>query len=117
VDETLLGTVDVTAGIKEGGALIINSKKTPEEIQRKLPEYGGRVCVVDAEKISVETLGKNYPNTPMLAAVVKGSGVIDEHQFVKDMEESFGHKFATKPEVVAGNMLALKKAMEEVKEV
>ena len=116
VDETLLGTVDVTAGLKEGGALIINSKKTPEDIQKKLPDYGGRVCVVDAEKISMETLGKNYPNTPMLAAVVKVSQVINEEQFIHDMEESFSNKFSSKPEVVEGNMLALKKAMEEVKE-
>jgi pyruvate ferredoxin oxidoreductase gamma subunit len=64
----------------------------------------------------METLGKNYPNTPMLGAVVKVSKVIDEEQFIKDMEESFMNKFSNKPEVVAGNMLALKKSMEEVQE-
>ena len=116
VDETLLGTVDVASGIKPDGALIINSKKDPYEIRKMLPEYNGRICVVDAEKISMETLGKNYPNTPMLGAVVKVSKVIDEEQFIKDMEESFMNKFSNKPEVVAGNMLALKKSMEEVQE-
>lgn len=116
VDETLLGTVDVASGIKPDGALIINSKKEPEEIRKMLPEYKGRLCIVDAEKISMETLGQNYPNTPMLGAVVKVSQVIDEKQFIKDMEESFNHKFSSKPEVVEGNMLALKKSMEEVKE-
>lgn len=117
VDETLLGTVDVTSGIKEGGALIINSKKDVDTIRKQLPDYTGRICVVDAEKISMETLGKNYPNTPMLGAVVKVSQVIDEKQFIKDMEESFRHKFSSKPEVIEGNMLALKKSMEEVKEI
>lgn len=116
VDETLLGTVDVTSGIKDGGALIINSKKDVDHIRKQLPDYNGRICVVDAEKISMETLGKNYPNTPMLGAVVKVSQVIDENQFIKDMEESFKHKFSNKPEVIEGNMLALKKSMEEVKE-
>ena len=115
VDETLLGTVDVTKGIKDGGALIINSKKEPEEIREMLPEYKGKICAVDAEKISMETLGKNYPNTPMLAAAVKVSHVIDQEQFIRDMEESFRHKFSHKPEVVEGNMKALKKSMEEVK--
>lgn len=115
VDETLLGTVDVTKGIKEGGALIINSKKEPEEIRKMLPQYSGKICAIDAEKISMETLGKNYPNTPMLAAAVKVSRVIDQDQFIKDMEESFRHKFSHKPDVVAGNMKALKKSMEEVK--
>lgn len=115
VDETLIGTVDVTKGMKDGGALIINSKKEPAEIRQQLPEYEGQICVVDAEKISMETLGKNYPNTPMLAAAVKVSGVIEQEQFIKDMEESFRHKFSHKPEVVEGNMKALKKSMEEVK--
>ena len=116
VDETLLGTVDVASGIKPDGALIINSKKSMDEVRKMLPDYTGRICIVDAEKISMETLGKNYPNTPMLGAVVKVSQVIDEKQFIKDMQESFENKFSTKPEVVEGNMLALKKSMEEVKE-
>jgi pyruvate ferredoxin oxidoreductase gamma subunit len=115
VDETLLNSVDVAKGLKEDGALIINSKKTPDEIRPALAGYGGKVCVIDAEAISMETLGRYYPNTPMLAAAVKVSGVIEEEQFIKDMEESFRHKFSHKPELVSGNMEALKKSMEEVK--
>ena len=52
----------------------------------------------------------------MLAAIVKVSGVVDAEEFVKDMEASFKHKFATKPQVIEGNMRALKRSMEEVKE-
>ena len=115
VDETLLKSVDVTSGLKESGALIINSRKTPEEIRPLLNGYSGRVCVVDAEKISMETLGKNFPNTPMLAAVVKVSGVIDRERFIKDMRETFEHKFVHKENLIEGNMKALVKAMEEVK--
>lgn len=115
VDETLLKSVDVTKGLKENGALIINSKKEPEEIRPHLNGYKGKVCVVDAERISMETLGRNFPNTPMLAAVVKVSNVIDKDKFIKDMRESFEHKFATKENVIEGNMKALVKSMEEVK--
>ena len=115
VDETLLKSVDVTSGLKESGALIINSRKSPEEIRRLTGGYKGKICVVDAEKISMETLGKNFPNTPMLAAVVKVSNVIDSERFIKDMKESFQHKFAHKENLIEGNMKALTKAMEEVK--
>ena len=115
VDETLLKSVDVTKGLKETGALIINSKKTPEEIRPMLNGYEGKVCAVDAEKISMETLGRNFPNTTMLGAVVKVSNVIDQERFVKDMRESFEHKFANKESVIEGNMKALVKSMEEVK--
>ena len=114
VDETLLKSVDVAKGLKETGALIINSKKTPEEIRPMLNGYQGKVCVIDAERISMETLGKNFPNTPMLGAVVKISGVIEEERFIRDTRDSFEHKFATKPHLVEGNMKALIKSMEEV---
>lgn len=116
VDETLLHAVDVTAGLKKDGAIVINSGKSPEELRPLLKGYEGRVCTIDASKISVEELGRNFPNTPMLGAIVKVSGMVGEEEFVKDMEASFHHKFASKPQVIEGNMRALKRSMEEVRE-
>ncbi len=116
VDETLLASVDVTKGLKKEGAIIINSSKTPAELRHLLKGYEGRVYTCDARKISEECLGKNFPNTPMLGAIVKVSGVIDEELFLSSMEGSFKHKFASKPEVLKGNMEALVRSMKEVKE-
>ena len=114
VDETLLESVDVTAGLSAEGAIIINSSRTPDALRPLLRGYTGKVCTIDARAISEETLGKNFPNTPMLAAVVKVSGVVEPERFVQDMEASFRHKFATKPQVIEGNMNALTKSMQEV---
>jgi len=114
VDETLLKTVNVTSGLKKGGAIVINSPKTPEELRPFLNGYDGRVYSIDARKISEEELGQNFPNTPMLGAVVKVSKVMDEEDFIHDMDNSFKHKFATKPQVIKGNMAALKRSMKEV---
>lgn len=115
VDEGLLSCVDVTAGLKESGAIIINSSKSPDELRPQLNGYTGRVCTIDANRISKEILGQVFPNTPMLAAAVKVSGVVDAEKFSKDMEESFHHKFASKPQVIEGNMRVLKTSMEEVR--
>ena len=104
----------MTAGLKKEGAIVINSGKSPAELRPLLKGYEGRVCTIDASKISVEELGRNFPNTPMLGAIVKVSGVVDADAFVKDMEASFHHKFASKPQVIEGNMRALKRSMEEV---
>lgn len=114
VDETLIESVDVTKGLSPDGAIIINTSKTPDEVRPELGGYTGKVATIDAAKISEEILGKNFPNTPMLAAAVKVSGVVDADKFVQDMEASFKHKFATKPQVVAGNMTVLTRSMEEV---
>lgn len=107
VDETLLHVVDVTAGMDKNGAVIVNTDKTPTEIKAMLQGFDGDVYTVDARAISVETIGKNMPNTPMLAAAVAVSKVMDEDKFLNDMKESFEHKFAKKPEVISGNMRAL----------
>ena len=114
VDDTLLEAVDVTAGLKETGAIVINTTKTPDEVRGLLKGYNGKVCTIDAKTISIETLGKYFPNTPMLAAIVKVSGIMDEQDFLNDMVESFKHKFAKKPEVIDGNMAALKRSLNEI---
>ena len=64
VDETLLGTVDVTAGLSEDGAVIINTEKDAEALRPMLRGYKGQVCTLNAKRIAEENLGKNYPNTP-----------------------------------------------------
>ena len=114
LDETLLESIDVTGGLKEGGAIIINTPRSPEEIRPRLRGWTGKVCTIDARRISEEILGKNFPNTPLLAAVVKVSGVLETERFLTDMEESYKHKFAAKPQAIEGNVATLKKSMKEV---
>lgn len=114
VDDTLLHDVDVTKGLKAEGAILINTEKTKEEIIPLLKGYTGKVYIINARKVSMETMGKYFPNTPMLAAMVKISGVMEEETFLKEMEASLAHKFEKKPEVLAGNMAALKMALMEV---
>jgi pyruvate ferredoxin oxidoreductase gamma subunit len=117
VDDTLLDCVNVTAGLKETGAIVINSTKDNEELKEKLKDYNGSVYKIDARTISIEALGKYFPNTPMLAAIVKVSGVMSEQAFLDDMIGSFKHKFAKKPEVIDGNMKALEMALAQVEKV
>ena len=117
VDDTLLESVDVTAGLKETGAIVINTTKDGEYLVKALKGYKGKVYTIDARKVSMETLGKYFPNTPMLAAIVKVSGIMDEKDFIEDMKGSFKHKFAKKPEVIEGNMKAIEMALNEVKEI
>ena len=116
VDATLLTAVDVTAGLKEDGAIIINSSKTPQELLPLLEGYKGKVYTIDASLIAEEELkNRSLSNTSMLGALVKVSGVIPEEELFRDMEASMKHKFANKLHVVDSNMKALKRSMQEVK--
>ena len=117
VDDTLLESVPVTAGLKKGGAIVINTTKSPEYLKEKLNGYDGNIYTIDARKVSEETLGKYFPNTPMLAAIVKVTGIMSDEAFLEDMKGSFKHKFAKKPEVIEGNMKALELALKEVTKI
>jgi len=117
VDDTLLHSVDVTSGLKRDGAILINTDRTKEEILPLLKGYQGAVYTIDARKVCMETLGKYFPNTPMLAAIVKISKVMEKEVFLREMEASLEHKFAKKPEVLGGNRKALRAAFDEVKKL
>jgi len=117
VDDTLLESVDVTAGLKETGAIVINTTKDNEYLKKVLNKYNGDIYKIDARKISIDALGKYFPNTPMLAAIVKVSKIMTDEELLEDMKGSFKHKFAKKPEVIEGNMKALEMALKEVKKI
>ena len=115
VDESLLETVDVTAGLKKEGAILVNTARPKEEIIPHLKGYEGKLYTIDAHKVYMEAMGKYFPNTPLLAAIVKVANIMDEETFLREMKASFKHKFASKPEVIDGNMKALEMALKEVK--
>ena len=117
VDDTLLESVDVTAGLKETGAIVINTTKPEDYLRKALKGYKGDIYTIDARKISEEALGKYFPNTPMLAAIIKVAKIMTDEELLADMEGSFKHKFAKKPEVIDGNMKALEMALKEVKKI
>lgn len=114
VDETLLHSVNVTNGLDRNGAIIVNTPRPAKEIRPLLRGYEGRVYTVDAREISERTLGRNFPNTPMLAAAAAVTGVMDKEDFLREMKASFAHKFAKKPEVIRGNMEALAAAYNKM---
>ena len=117
VDDTLLESIDVTSGLKEDGGIIINTTKSSEEIKELLKNYKGNIYTLDAKRISIDALGKYFPNIPMLAGIVKISNIMTDEQLINDMEDSLKHKFAKKPAVIEGNMNALKIALNEVKKI
>ena len=66
VDDTLLETVDVTNGIKENGAILVNTNQKPEQIRQYLNGYKGKIYTIDATQISMDCLKANFQNTAML---------------------------------------------------
>lgn len=114
VDDSLLDGVDVTKGLKPKGAILINTAASIDSIRQKLKCFEGKIYTINASKISKECLKANFPNTAMLSAIIKITGIMTKEELLKDMEESFKHKFARKPEVIEPNMEAIKRAYDEI---
>ncbi|MCD6496641.1 MAG: 2-oxoacid:acceptor oxidoreductase family protein [Candidatus Aenigmarchaeota archaeon] len=113
IDPTLIGQVDVTNGMKGDGILIVNTTESSSEIKKKTG-FTGKVYTVDATGISIGLLGRNLPNTPVIGALIKVTGVIDIKYVEKRVEGMFLKKIGR--EKTQANIDAIKKAYEEVKE-
>ncbi len=113
LDPTLLGAVNVTEGMPADGTLIVNTSEKPAAIREKTGYKTGKVATVDATQIAMDTIGKPIPNTPMLGALLQATGIMDINGVLEHVRASFGKKFA--PEIIEGNVNAVKRAYEEVK--
>lgn len=115
LDPSLMGKVDVTQGLPQDGFLIVNTTQSPAEVREQLGLKGVKIFTVDASGISRATIGREIPNTPMMGALVKATGLLDFDHMLKHTEDKLKKKFASKPEIVKGNVEAIKRAYSEVK--
>ncbi|MBU0629031.1 MAG: 2-oxoacid:acceptor oxidoreductase family protein [Nanoarchaeota archaeon] len=89
IDPTLMVSIDVTEGMSDKGILIVNTPKSADDIRKELKNYKGKLYTVDATKISIDTVGKNLPNTPMLGAFVKLTNAIPLDAVKKSCKDKF----------------------------
>ena len=115
VDDSLIGAVDLTSGLKDNGAIVINTNEDIDSLRKKLNGFSGKIYTIDASKISLECLKANFPNTAMLAAVVNITKIMSKEELVDNMKDAFSHKFAKRPEVIEPNMEALLRGYNEIK--
>ena len=116
LDPTFIGSIDVCAGIPDGGVIIVNTPLSSSEMRKKLGLTNDaiKVFTVDASNISRETIGREIPNTPMLGALVKATNVLDIDELIEDTKKRLERKFKNRPEIIEGNVKAILRAYEEV---
>lgn len=88
MDDSLVSLPATYQGLKEGGVVVINSVKSIEEL--KIPQQASKAAVVNATGISEELLGRNIPNTSMLGAFARVSGLVDKEVLFDEIEKAFG---------------------------
>lgn len=110
LDPSLVDTENVTKGLSPDGMLIVNTEDTPSDFRKKKNIKDYRIFTLAASKISLKTMGKDIPNTPMLSALAKVSGLIPLDTLIAYTEK----KLEKKKELLKGNIEAIKMAYNEV---
>ncbi|MDI6816422.1 MAG: 2-oxoacid:acceptor oxidoreductase family protein [Actinomycetota bacterium] len=113
LDPTLLKAVDVTSGMHADGVLIVNTDDEPKAIRKAMGLKGRTIFTVNATRIAQETIGRPIPNTPMMGALVKATGMMPIGNLTDYVRKSFGKKFSE--EIIEGNVRAVERAYAEVK--
>ena len=111
LDETLLPIVDVARGLGNG-VLIVNTCSSPAAVRQALNLGEGTVACVDASGISQETLKRDMPNTPMIGALAKVTGLFTVDQVAGHLAKTFGKKFSQ--DIIDANIASVTRAFEEV---
>ena len=90
LDPTIMNTVNVFEGVKEGGILVLNTTHDPKDME--IPKNIASVTVVDATKIALDMIGRPITNTVMLGAFCKATGLVSVDEVAKKVEELWGAK-------------------------
>lgn len=114
LDASLVRSVGVADGLTEDGVVVVNTDKGPAAMRELIGLEGRSVFTVDANRIAMETLGRPIPNTPMLGAVIRATGVLEYDLFIESMKKQLEKKFGSRPEIVEGNLKAIERAYKEV---
>ena len=113
IDPTLLViNPPVTEGFTSEGILLVNTNETPAEVRKKLNLKDGTVYTVDATKIALEETGISLPNTPMLGAIIKATGIVSVDDLKNQLKKKLGKKLS--PEKMEGNMKAIDRAYNSI---
>ena len=112
LDPSLLSIVDVAKGAPADAIVLVNSDLPPAQLRSQYKLEGHRLFTVAATKIATETIGRAIPNTPMVGALVRITGMFPIEDVVEFLRADFGKKFP--PKVVEGNIKALTRSYEEV---
>lgn len=112
LDPTLLDVVDVTAGTGEGAVVIVNSEDDCSSLANRPEMVGKHVYALPATNIALETIKRAIPNTPLIGAFAKVSGLFPLEGILDEVQASLGKKF--NEDVVNANLEAVKRGYEEV---
>ncbi len=114
LDPTLAGKVDITEGLSDEGILVCNWSKEAAELRQLLGNGRGRLFVVDATRIAIDSIGRAITNTPMMGALIKATPLVKLDTLLEKTRERFEGRLSKK--LVEGNLAAIRRAYKEVEE-
>jgi len=113
-DPSLLGLIDITEGAKDDALFLFNTTFDISLLRKRLGLGVRKVYALDAYSIAREEIGRPIPNVPMVAALIKITGLLEPERFKEKLKASLSKKL--RKELVEGNLRTVERAFKEVKE-
>ena len=92
-DPTLIGTINLTGGLKPDGMVIIDTEKSSAEVELG---FSGTILTIPASKIALEKIGRPIQNTTLVGALAGATGLISWESVAKSIRERFPEEIGEK---------------------
>ena len=114
-DPSLMFTIkdQIVDGTDENTVFIVNTNFPADKVRKILGIPNNELWIVDASKIALEEFGRNIPNTAMLGAVAKATGIVDLDAVKQEIEEAFSASSKLRA-LIPQNLKALERGYNEV---
>jgi len=94
LDPLMPEQMDITQGLKEMGVIVYNTTKTPGEANDVFKKDLRKIAVIDATGIAVKFINRPIPNTVMLGAFAKATGLLKMDAIFKAIDKRFPERLA-----------------------
>lgn len=116
LDESIADSTVVTKNLDKNEFLIINTKKSSEEVRDKISisggKYEGKIYPIDASGISMEIAGQPRPNAVILGKLVQVTEIVRPESVVAEFRKMFAKKIGE--EATEKNIQAMEKAYNTI---
>lgn len=112
LDDTLIGNQDVGKNITEHESVIVNTKKSKDEIKQLINDFRGNIKIIDANGIALDTVGIVQPNGVILGKLIAVTEIVKLESVIDQFKKIFASKIGE--EMTQKNVLAIEKGYDSL---
>lgn len=112
LDETLLASQDVAKNLDREESLIINTKKSVEEVRQEIKNFQGAIHPIDALNLALKITGQPSINSVILGKLIQVTEAVKLESVIGEFIKLFGQKIGK--ELTGKNVKAIESGYDSL---